>query len=330
MQYIALLAFSLIIIFVIACTDKIEGDIHPEIPLFEDWQSSNFESTDLRHLTGISYREDGTIHAFGRIKDDKGLYFFEYDANFILQKTVRVMKQRKFGYFIDNASNVYLPTKQGTFKYHYPSYENPSLIPLHPVHALANEILAQQLQAHKNGYNYKRYHQLKKEGKEAEIKAQNNKVAEKLWEAYQNNIDKENIKALWKFQKGQILKTKDGREYTLYFMQTVYGKSRLSQYLKGLNKITVATDDLLSFPPSANCIKKTDFSVTDSKTTIQNWPNQGYTKGLYYYEINLKGKKELFKVEDRKGKTPVRERSREGDNFMFLHYKGWHLIRVKE
>jgi hypothetical protein len=330
MQYITLLAISLIIIFAIACTDKIEGDIHPDIPLFEDWKSNSFEVTDLRHLKGISYKEDGTIHAFGKMKDKKGVYFFQYDNNFDLQKTVCVLEKNQFGWFIDDASNLYLPMKQGTFKYHYPSYDKPTLIPLHPIHPIANEILAQQLQASKRGYNSKRYHELKKAGKEKEIKVQNDKVADDLWTAYQQNINKDNIKSLWKFQKGQILTTKDGQEYTLYFMQTAYGKSSLSKYLKGLNNITVETNALISLPPIVNCVEKTGFSVTESKTTLQNWPNQGYTKGLYYYEITLEGNKETFKVEHRKGRTPVSERSRKGDDFMFLNYNGWHLIRLKK
>ena len=144
------------------------------------------------------------------------------------------------------------------------------------------------------------------------------------------NIDKDNIKALWKFHKGQILKTKDGHEYTLSSMPTVYGNSRLHKYLKGLNNITLESNDLISLPPIVNCVEKTGFSVTESKTTLQNWPNQGYTKGLYYYEITLKGKKDAFKVEHRKGEKPVSERSRKGDDFMFLNYNGWHLIRLKK
>lgn len=330
MQYIALIVLSLVVIFIVACTDRIEGDLHPEIPLFEDWKSKYFELTSLRNLSKINYKENGTIHAFGRVKDKKGVYFFEYDKNFDLQKTVLILNKNPFGWFIDDNSNLYLPTDKGTFKYHYPSFENPTLIPLHPIHSIADSILSQQIQSYKKGYNYERYHQLKKEGKEDEIKAQNNKVAEDLWEAYKKNIAKEDIKILWKFQKGQILETKDGQQYTLYFMQTAYGKSRLSAYLKSLNNITTNTSDLISLPPLANCIKKTGFSVTDSKTTIQNWPNQGYTAGLYYYEINLKGKKENFKVKDHKGKTPVTELSRQGDAFMFINYKGWHLVRLNQ
>lgn len=331
MQYITILVLSLIIIvFVVACTDKIEGDIHPDIPLFEDWQSKGFDLIRLNHLGKIYYKEDGSIHAFGKMEDKKGVYLFVYDNNFQLQKTVLILDKNQFGWFVDDASNLYLPTKQGTFKYLYPSYEKPSLIPLHPIHSISEKILAQQLQAHKKGYNYTRYHQLKKEGKEKEITAQNDKVAEQLWEAYQQHINKENIKSLWKFNKGQILETKDGQQYTLYPMQTAYGKSQLSKYLEGLNKIAVKTDDLVPRQPSANCLKKTDFSVTVSKTTLQNWPNQGYTKGLYYYEINLKDKKEAFKVEDSKGKNPVIELSRQGDDFMFIHCKGWHLLRLKE
>lgn len=330
MQYIVLIALSLIIIFVVACTDRIEGDLHPEMSIFDDWKPKHFELTSLRNLGKINYKVDGSIHVFGRDKDKKGIYFFEYDRNFVLQKTILVLDKKRFGWFVDNNSNLYLPTDKGTLKYHYPSFETPTLIPLHPIHPIANKILSQQIQAYKRGYNYERYHQLKKEGREDEIKAQNNKVAKELWEVYQKNIAKDDIKALWKFQKGQILETKNGQQYTLYFMQTASGKSRLSTYLKSLTKITTKTSDLVSPPPLANCIKNTGFSVTDSKTTIQNWPNQGYTAGLYYYEINLKGKKETFKVKARKGKEPIIELSRQGDNFIFVNYKGWHLVRLKE
>ncbi len=132
----------------------------------------------------------------------------------------------------------------------------------------------------------------------------------------------------------------DGSISFLPGLQTSYGKSRVSDVFKKHKKTTriyhhYGTKDWskslanINHVPNHN-VKKTGFSVTESKTTLQNWPNQGYTKGYYYYDINFKNHKTSFKIKDRKNKKPMHEVSKKGYDFFFIKalYK-WYIVKQK-
>lgn len=329
MQYLSFLIIAIVLLVTISCKDSIEGDRHPEMTTWEEWSSNDFERKKLSFFRRLAYKKDGDIYLFGQ--KDKIVCLLKYDSNFELQDSIPIFNNKNYvKWFVDNDHNVYAVTNTRTYQYTYPSYKKPTIIPLHPVHPVANEILAQLLEPHKDGHNSKRYHQLKKEGKEAEIKAQNDQVAKNLWNAYQKYIDKKKIKSIWSFNGGQIITTQTGERYTLFDMQTAYGKSRLTEYLRGLQKVTTDIDDLIQNPPSGDYLKKTGFSVTDSKTTFENFPNTGFTKGFYYYTLKIKNKETKFKVEALKKRTPIEEISRKGDDFLFLKNNGWwYLVKAK-
>lgn len=69
-SFFTVVAVCCILIVVLACSgDKVQGDIHPEIPELPSSNSQQLRVEALPHIISLQYAADGNIHAFGRLPE---------------------------------------------------------------------------------------------------------------------------------------------------------------------------------------------------------------------------------------------------------------------
>lgn len=355
-NFTILLSIGLILLFLYACTGgKVEGDIHPDIPLLPASQSKDLDVIPLPHITTLQYAPDGNIHAIGRLPEDttapKRLhkYLFIYSPTFELIDTKPITEYKKGIAFVDPNSNVYIRAAgDQVVKYSYPNYEKIKIHP-HPISVKLNTIAAKELRPSKRSPTSKEYHQLKKEGKEEVIKQNQKEVAQALQKCYEEDFNLDAIDYGILYSGQYVLFMKDGQQYTLKNYQGMNGKSSLSSFLKKQQKIiiyknynredkgySIANMMLKEKQQQAGSnlqkrLVETDFAISEKKSTLENWPNAGYTRGFYYYQLNFDNATAVFKVENNiKSKNKVRVFGKEKAPICFLTgQKGWFLVQPK-
>ena len=100
--------------------------------------------------------------------------------------------------------------------------------------------------------------------------------------------------------------------------------------------ITFNTDDWSNSIPNlelenAGYVEEDGFSVTETKSTLDNWPNAGYTKGYYYFNINSSDSNiYAFKILGRADGTMVKEVSNANAHVFFIKSddEKWYMIKV--
>lgn len=355
-NFTILLSIGLILLLLYACTSgKVEGDIHPEIPLLPANQSKDLDIISLPHITTLQYAADGNIHAIGKLPQDTTVpqkfhkHLFIYSPTFELLETKLITEQKRGIAFVDPDANVY--SRQAgdkTIKYSYPNYEPTKLTP-HPISNQLAAIAAKELRPSKSSPNHKEYHQLKKEGKEALIEKNQKEVAQALQQCYEKELNLDAIAYGILYSGQYILFMKNGQQHTLTNYQGMNGKSSVSSFLKKQQKIVIyknynRTDKGYSIAnmmlqdqqqrAGINLQKRlveTDFAISEKKSTLENWPNGGYTKGFYYYQLNFNNTSAVFKIESNiKSRNKIHVFGKEKAPICFLTgQKGWFLVKPK-
>lgn len=342
------LSLLLLLGLLFACTNNsIRGDIYPDIPELPDSRSDALQLQHLPGIISIQYSPDGNIHVFGYLPNDtaKGakrvLHLMIHNQHFEQLSTHPITS--KHVVFIDPQSNVYTSNQQGgILRFSYPDYQDGYLLPPHPATATLEALLAQEL--FQQGPRKDEYAQLKKEGKEDIIEQNNKEVETKMMACYREQIDLSAIDYGIKYSNYYTLFMKNGAVCTIKLYQRKTGQASLSRFLKKQRTITLynnfGRDDkgisianmMLIEQGSAlqRQLRQIDFAVTEKKSTWENWPNTGYTKGYYYHELTLGSAKVEFK---RHVTTSHRNDlylvGKEDAPFCFLAGDGWFLARPK-
>ncbi len=348
-----ILSIALIVLLLYACqSGKVQGDIHPDIPALPLSQSENLSLQQLPHITTIQYAPDGNIHAIGRRPEDTTMpnrlhkYLFIYTPNFELIEQRLITKDKNFVAIVDPQSNVYC-SKSGSamMKYSYPDYKA-SQLEFHPIATRLNEIANRELRSSKNTPNYKEYKRLKKEGKEDEIDANRKEVAKALQQCYEQHLDLDAIDYGVYHSGKYVFFMKNGKQYRLNSYQGMNGKASLSSFLKKQSKIiiyrhhnrddkgrSIANMLLLEQHKKKGInlqdrLVQIDYAVSEKKTTFENWPNTGYTKAFYYYQLNFNQATATFKIEQNvKSKNKIEVIGQEEAPVCFLRGNEWYVVQ---
>lgn len=349
-------AVCCILIVVLACSgDKVQGDIHPDIPELPTINSQQLRVEALPHIITLQYAADGTIHAFGSLPEDtvmpqKGYkHLLVYDKNFQLLSTQLITKRKLGIAFVDPQSNLYIINEhRKLIQLQYPHYKEEIELPPHPITPKLQAIVNQELRLGRP--REAEYRQLMKEGKEATIKANQKEVIQALQECYEQHLNLDAIDYGILHYNKYTLFMKDGAVYTLENYQGMNGQASISKLFKQQQQVTIykhydredkgysiANMMLLEQQETGNSpvqkrLVETDFAVTEKKSTIENWPNGGYTKGFYYYQLNFNKASAKFKIKG--SKTAKKARlyilGKEEYPICFLAGRGWYLVKKKE
>lgn len=340
MKWTIVSAILMLLCGVFACTHKIEGDIHPEIPELSDVLSDELEIRQLKTIETVHFAKNGDIHMFGHTVDaynkKQNRMLWRYTKNYQLIDSIFITDNVHQRWFIDASSNIYIVNMQNRYsKLSYPDYKS-VLIPFHPSHSGILKILEKEIQQYKNGPNAELYKELKQADKLDEIEKMNDEVADELEDYYSDNINLKEIKFCYRFQGNYILFMKNGASFTLPSSQLRNGKGALRKYLQNNGQMRIYsgynTDDWSSSIANldlkdAEYITETDFAVTESVSTLENWPNLGYTMGYYYYKLELDDFNYDFKVKGSINKTILHEVSKKRQDVFFIKTPKWYLIR---
>lgn len=352
--FTVIIIIALLFVVVACSSDKIQGDLHPDIPELPESRSDNLAIEPFHHLITIQHGPEGNFHAFGHLPEDTTMpakrykHLLVYDQNMKLLRSQLITKERLGISFVDPQSNLYISNKaRELVRYIYPDYKEETRIPYHPLTAQLEAIAQQELR--KKGPRSEEYKQLKKDDKEDVIEKNHKEVAQAFQDCYAQQLDLEAI-AYGVLSHGKyVLFMKDGAVYLLQNYQGMNGKASLSSFFKKQRKViiykhydredkgySIANMMLLDQQKNSNStmqkrLVNTEFAITEKKGIIENWPNGGYTKGYYYYELTLGKAKAAFKL---KGSTVGGGRylyllGKEDAPSYFLAGKGWYWVHPK-
>ncbi len=342
------------ILLLIGACSGVKSKVDPAVPLLPEILSDDLKVTHLPHITTLQYASDGNIHAFGRQPQDttapkhQHKYLFVYDpVTFELKKSTFITDNKRGLAFVDLESNLYI-SKQGSNggfdQYSYPDYKR-SVVPFHPAAIVLDQILLEELRPSKNSPTRDEYMRLKREKNQAAIDENREQIKVRLIAAQNKFIDLDAIAYVY-LQRGSsyILFMKDGAVFILPNYRGMNGNAAVADYLRKGNKFTIYKDykrkdvgrsianmQLAEKTTTSDPLKNTAFEVTDQKTTFENWPNTGYTRGWYGYELNVLGGTAQFKVLSLKksGGSGVYYLAKADAPIGFLAGKGWYLIQPK-
>lgn len=339
------------ILLLIGACSGVKSKVDPAVPLLPEILSDDLKATHLPHITTLQYASDGNIHAFGRQPQDttapkhQHKYFFVYDPVTFELKQSKFITDNKHGLtFVDLQSNLYIYRNGGGFDiYRYPDYEH-SVLPYHPVAPVLEQILLEELRSGKRSPTREAYAQLKKGKKQDVIDENREQIKQRLIEAQNKFIDLDQIAYAYLYNSAYVLFMKDNSVSYLPNYKGINGNGAVADYLKKGNKFRIYNDyqskdvgrsianmQLAEKTTTPDPLKNTAFEVTDQKTTFENWPNTGYTRGWYGYELQALDGTAQFKVLSLKksGGSGVYYLAKPDAPIGFLVGKGWHLIQPK-